>query len=200
MKEEMGRKSILQIGSRNGFLVIQKIIGQGANRHVIAQCRCDCGKITQVQSHNIIKIKSCGCQRIISQIGTYRPIGKYFKLSAGRASLNYLFYQYKRSAHRKKLDFKLTIEQFEKLTSKKCFYCGSHANQSIGSNAKKYNGDYLHNGIDRVNNTRGYTKINCVSCCWMCNKAKNNLDVKIFVEWLKRISLKWTNDNSTTQL
>lgn len=53
---------------------------------------------------------------------------------------------------------------------------------------EKYaNGAYIYNGIDRVNKSIGYTKRNCVTACKFCNKAKTDMSIKEWTEWLKRI-------------
>ena len=43
------------------------------------------------------------------------------------------------------------------------------------------------NGVDRVNNERGYTEDNIVSCCKICNVAKNDKPVADFLSWVKRV-------------
>jgi hypothetical protein len=72
-------------------------------------------------------------------------------------------------------DFKLTFEEFKKLVSSPCNYC------------KIYNAEEA-NGIDRVNNDLGYTKENCVSACWKCNRIKHFYHPDFFIEKCKIIS------------
>jgi hypothetical protein len=60
------------------------------------------------------------------------------------------------------------------LMKDKCFYCG-----------KKDYGKL--NGIDRRNNERGYTNVNSVSCCSMCNYIKGCTDENIYVERCEHI-------------
>ncbi len=48
------------------------------------------------------------------------------------------------------------------------------------------NGDFVYNGIDRLDNALGYTLDNCVPCCKRCNQAKNNMGLKEFRAWLVR--------------
>jgi hypothetical protein len=38
-----------------------------------------------------------------------------------------------------------------------------------------------HNGIDRVDNDKGYISDNCVPCCWKCNNMKNTMKQKDFI-------------------
>ena len=75
-----------------------------------------------------------------------------------------LFKHYIRLAKRKNFYFDLSIEEFEKLVSSNCDYCGKIPSQ-------KYH-NILYNGIDRKDNSRGYENFNCVPCCWSCNSTK----------------------------
>lgn len=58
------------------------------------------------------------------------------------------------------------------LVTDNCFYCGSAPDPV--------------NGIDRVNNARGYEEDNVVSCCTCCNTAKLDHSVEDFTAWLRR--------------
>jgi len=42
-------------------------------------------------------------------------------------------------------------------------------------------------GVDRVDNTKGYTKENCVPCCKICNRLKSDLTKEEFEEYQKRV-------------
>jgi len=48
-------------------------------------------------------------------------------------------------------------------------------------------GNLIYNGVDRIDSTKGYIKDNLVPCCEICNKAKSNLDIEIFLNWVNRI-------------
>ena len=65
------------------------------------------------------------------------------------------------------------LKEFEEIISQPCAYCGE-----IGEN-----------GIDRVNNKKGYTKDNCVSCCKVCNMMKWTLDANDFIKKCKDITI-----------
>jgi hypothetical protein len=41
--------------------------------------------------------------------------------------------------------------------------------------------------MDRVNNKRGYTSKNVVSCCLICQVSKNDMDYDEWVDWLTRL-------------
>lgn len=66
---------------------------------------------------------------------------------------------YKYSDKKKSLICNLTIEWIkENITSKSCTYCGDTENISC----------------DRIDNSKGHTKDNCVPCCYTCNKTRMN--------------------------
>ena len=52
---------------------------------------------------------------------------------------------------------------------------------------KALNGPYVYNGVDRVDNERGYSLENCVPCCKFCNRMKRDLGKKEFLEHIKNI-------------
>jgi len=78
-------------------------------------------------------------------------------------------------APKRGLSFNLNFDEFNTLVVSKCYYCD-------------YSKDSETNGIDRVDNSLGYETNNCVSCCKICNRMKNFLHPKFFVEICKLIS------------
>lgn len=47
---------------------------------------------------------------------------------------------------------------------------------------------YDHNGIDRVDSSKGYSAENVVPCCKICNRGKANMSKEDFIEWACRIA------------
>jgi len=78
------------------------------------------------------------------------------------------------------------LEEFRKITQKDCYYCGEKPFGEAKHPA--YNGNYIYNGIDRVNSTKGYINSNIVPCCKICNRAKSNMSYEDFLNWIKKIS------------
>jgi hypothetical protein len=77
----------------------------------------------------------------------------------------------------------LTYEDFCKFVkSKQCFYCDENLawmEFSGSGSSPAYN-------LDRKDNTRGYSKDNCVPCCIDCNRAKGNRYT--FEEWTEMVN------------
>ena len=84
---------------------------------------------------------------------------------------------YKGSAKHRNLDFKLNIDEFEKITDQPCIYCGGYSDSYFEKN---------FNGIDRINSQIGYVLDNCVPCCKTCNVMKSDLPI---LDWIKHIKL-----------
>ena len=82
---------------------------------------------------------------------------------------------YRDCAARKKLDFQLTLKDFEDNWNKECHYCGDNV-PTIG--------------FDRVDSKIGYIKDNLVLCCTTCNAMKSNLDTQTFLDFCKKINNK----------
>lgn len=49
-------------------------------------------------------------------------------------------------------------------------------------------GDYIHNGVDRLDNDKPYEFTNVVPCCGICNRAKMTIPYYKFIEWIQRIA------------
>ncbi len=100
--------------------------------------------------------------------------------------LNKLLRTYKSHAKNRNIEFLLSKEEFRQLTKQNCHYCGEQPSQYVkGGNKSSKN--YIYNGVDRFNNTKGYTKDNCVSSCGKCNFAKFDYTYDEFTVWVKKI-------------
>lgn len=144
-------------------------------------CICSCGNhttATSVALNHGLK-HSCGClQKKVAAItgkNTYK----------GQISIiNSLIQDYKKSSHKRNIEYALDIDLFIQLTSDNCYYCGSMPNNEYKNGGCR--DIYIYNGIDRVNNNLGYIKGNCVSCCKQCNYAKRVMSHDNFVQWIHK--------------
>lgn len=108
------------------------------------------------------------------------------KLDSGVAASNALYNSYRSVSAKRGYDWELSKEQFLNLTKQECFYCG---NLPLGLKKSQDNsGDYPFNGVDRVDNDRGYTLDNSVPCCKICNVAKNSQSLDEFKSWVARVN------------
>lgn len=166
------RIRVNRIGTRYGRLLVTS---QAPSKHGYARwwCLCDCGKTKNVSGTCLQqgRIKSCGCLR--RETCTIRATlnSEINTLSKGEAAFNQLYATYRNNATIKGRDFTLTKEQFKSLTESPCEYCGDGP-KSICKSSTEKTGALLYNGVDRVDNTLGYTLENCVACCKVCNWMK----------------------------
>ena len=101
-----------------------------------------------------------------------------------QAAKNSLYHMYKKEAEKRELFFDLPKDNFEKLIIDKCYYCGNFPYTMC--TACKIPGFY-YNGIDRVDNSKGYTINNCVTCCKKCNYMKASLTTEDFIDHIRKI-------------
>lgn len=139
-------------------------------------CKCSCGKEKIITGDNLKDgdTKSCGCLKkgIVC-------------LSLGLANMRAKINWYKFNARKKGLRYTLTEKQFKNLTQQDCHYCG--LSPSNICNGKGTFGTYTYNGLDRIDNNKGYIVDNVVSCCKTCNHAKNNSTIQEFKDWSERL-------------
>lgn len=153
--------------------------------HAAWECVCDCGVKSIVLATNLVTghTASCGCY------GRDKGI-----LPDNEAGFKRLLYKYQRSAKQRGYGWELTPAQSRELTSSNCYYCGA-APELISTAAKtKTNAEkhgYRYNGIDRLDNTIGYTPANCVPCCEFCNRAKLDNTLETFLEKVRQIAARY---------
>lgn len=154
------------------------------------KCLCSCGTEKVVASDLLSSGKSlsCGCyQREQTSLRQKNKPARN-KLPSGQANFNGVFSRYKYQAKQRNLDWLLTEEQFKILTSDNCYLCGTPPKNKTHTAGKKVqNGYYIYNGIDRVDNKKGYFLENCKPCCSDCNYAKQETPLEEFLEHVQRI-------------
>lgn len=179
----MGAKLNIE-GQKFGRLVALHDVGCDKKKNRLWECLCECGKFTIVPASrlNTREIKSCGCLQ--KEITGKRAEEGLNRLPVGESNLNRLIATYKYNAGKRNLEFVLTKEQFKKLVIQNCSYCGVKPHTI--ADERKSNGKFIYNGIDRVDNTKGYTINNCVTCCRTCNEWKRARSQQ---EFLLRVKL-----------
>ena len=178
---------IVQPGQRFGRGVVIdpeiRVTLKGGNTYRAARLKCDCGNEYTAYIFNIRtgNTQSCGC--LASELKSQR---NREKTVYGRTARSEILGSYRCKASRRGYAWELTDEDFDRLTSSPCSYCGCPPS-NIRS-VKRGIGDFIYSGIDRVDNTEGYTPENTVSCCGDCNNAKSDMSLAEFEAWLDRIA------------
>ena len=134
-------------------------------------CVCDCGKNVIVMGSNL-KSTTKGCAECTRSGTNAKP----------DTAFEDLWHRYRASAISRGHVWELSKEQFRELTLSPCYYTGRVPSQ-IGKSAATVRrlktgkdplpgGIYTYNGVDRVDNTKGYTVENCVPCSKEANAMK----------------------------
>ncbi len=172
-------------------LTVIKRVENNKRRDSMWLCRCRCGTERIVTGYHLHSgwTKSCGCLRKESSAinGFKRGNPPSNKLKSGVSNMRRIIAGYKKSARIRGLKYNLTEEQFIKLTQQNCFYCGIKPNNICKQKpAKQSNGSYVYNGLDRIDNNKGYTVDNVVPCCKTCNRRKGKASLQEYKSWIKR--------------
>ena len=163
-----------EAGNTYGKLRIIKRVSNN-KQGIWYECLCDCGNTV---NRLISSLKANEKKNIIS------CCNECFGLPKGESAFNVYYLSYKKGAIKRNIEYILSEEDFRDIIFKECYYCGEPATRPIYTFMK---GGLRVNGVDRVDNTKGYNKENCVSCCYKCNYAKNTHSKEDFLNWIKRV-------------
>lgn len=140
-------------------------------------CECACGNEVRAYAGLLRNgdCRSCGCAKSGPASG-YAP---------GEGALGTLLADYRRGARDRNLTWDLSREEFARLTSLDCSYCGASPSRTVKCGGGS-SGTYTYNGIDRVDNKQGYTSSNCAPACLQCNRSKMDLPYDEWMTWAAR--------------
>ena len=166
------------VGRRFNRLTAVEFAGTTDNgKNALWNCVCDCGSYVNVRRGMLLRgdTKSCGCLRkeTASARSRKRPYEALYNKVKGRCA-------------RIGREFSLTYEDFlEFVAIKFCYYCGDAVMWvpfRLG-----YKKTYVGSNLDRLNSGLGYTKENCVVCCWPCNEMKQSTSYSAFMSQIGKI-------------
>ena len=80
------------------------------------------------------------------------------------------------NAKRRGIPFLMERAEYNRLCRLSCRYCGYTPTE------------FDRNGVDRLDNDKGYTDENVVPCCKFCNVAKMQMTVEEFEQHIRRIT------------
>lgn len=151
------------------------------------RCVCECGNERVLHTGNMTSgnTRSCGCLR--------RDSHRARRISIQHSNITGVIKGYQRHAEGRNLCWNLSREQVEKIILQPCHYCGGDPGNI--KETKNSIEPLFYNGIDRVDNARGYDIENVVPCCKICNRSKQDMKLEDFCEWAQRIKRhvdKWT--------
>jgi hypothetical protein len=150
------------------------------NKHSWWNCKCSCGTEKVIMRNSLIRglVKSCGCyNKELSKSRLKQKREEFWNSVEARlnSAWTYLYKVYKRRAKEKQLPFELTQDQFRRHCGKSCYYCGDYHSNHYTHTSKIV---VKYNGLDRVDNDKGYTEDNIQTLCITCNKIKSSMSEK----------------------
>lgn len=167
----------LSHGDRSGKSIFQYMDDE------YAHMECDCGHQYRLKLTNTLKndgnfmCRQCYAERDAANFDSHWG----YKAAYSRI---------KKDARAAGREFEIEIEEFRYLCQQNCYYCGGQPNNLItyrGQNSFTFR-YFVYSGLDRINNDIGYTRQNVVPCCIICNRAKNSMPFKEFIDWLSRLT------------
>lgn len=156
-------------------------------RHTHWLCICDCGQQKSIAQSSLVHglTRSCGCLLEESTASV--------RLPDGLGSMRKRLAVYRRSATYRHLEWALTEVECKCLFLADCYYCGTQPSNFSGPTTGSKSGGFTYNGIDRLDNATGYVAGNVVSCCYICNRAKNCMSYEEFRAWISRCAAHSSN-------
>jgi hypothetical protein len=171
--------------ARFGRLVPVQWIGRKGHE-TIWQFRCSCGTLTEMSIDKVRPgcTQSCGCLKREKDIARLAPYIGHNTLPVAVSATNIIYRRYRQHAEERGLIFNLTLDQFGFLITQPCYIpnCGK-----VNSNRQRVgqrNEWFEYNGIDRIDNDRGYVDGNVAPCCRTCNFAKRAMGLHEFYTWI----------------
>jgi hypothetical protein len=184
----MGKLIVDLTGRRFGRLLVRDFAGRNSSGNAKWKCDCDCGNQPVIVGSNFSRrkgngTKSCGCLK--REIMKLHLGADAVRLPHGVASRNAVLSCYRQKARHAGRVWALSDEDFDRTAGGLCYYCGIPPSNE--TNHPNNNGNFIYNGIDRLNSELGYLLANVVSCCWTCNWMKRNLPPDKFLAHVKQI-------------
>lgn len=185
-------------GMQAGILTALQPTNEKKHGAVLWLFRCACGVEKKLRACDVFTKRgrrSCGCSQKRLSIETRKKPNAGFQAQ---------FVRYRVNAKSRKIPFDLDLTAFMSIARQDCYYCGvapeDRKNAVLNAIAWEVRArsrnvcideDYyscVMNGVDRVDNSKGYSSENCVSACQTCNLMKWKHNQGEWVSHIKRIA------------
>ena len=175
----------------NRLLVINTAEPQGKNKRIAWVCRCDCGTEKIIRAENLKNgdAKSCGC------LNNEKRKERAPNLYASSIKFHPSETSARRVWKKRYSDGQISFDDFYKISQLPCHYCGSLPNNTCNgakedpksSQYARDNGDFIYNGLDRIDSNLKHTLENLVPCCKWCNYSKRERSTEEFLKWITKV-------------
>jgi hypothetical protein len=140
----------------------------------------DCGNTLTAESRSKGKhdkpLRRCiPCYEKLKRIESQRPPRERNYKAEAYVNKNVIWNHYVKGAKKRNIDFSISKTIFNELIIQKCFYCDYYKDSEV-------------NGVDRIDNNKGYIYENVVSCCESCNIIKGSQHPQEFIDKLYSIN------------
>lgn len=156
----MARKRKLDVGHRVGKWTILEYPCK--SKKVLV--KCDCGFTAWRHVANFYAGKTSSCRQCLKGDPVLQT-----------------FCAIRNHALRRGREWGLEFNDWVKISSQDCRYCGQAPSNVLAVYGHTYS------GIDRVDSSKGYHIENCVPCCKICNRAKSDMGKDDFYSWVRRV-------------
>jgi hypothetical protein len=165
-------KKIDWSGVTQGCITVLGCVGY-VNGKTRWQVRCEnCGKVYDLAQSALARgTKSCyDCRGVLGEIN-----------SSHKAH----YRNYKRGAEKRGLEFELSLEEFYAITQENCYFCDTEPKQIVPVKSLP---PTTAVGVDRYDNSKGYTIDNARPCCWECNRMKGTSNGDEFIAHVNKLA------------
>jgi hypothetical protein len=162
----------------NGNVIIDgpsRILQPSGSHATVWLMRCPCGNERWTYTNFIMKssypCKKCYDESLKRKDNGPAILRAFISLSSNAKTRGY--------------SVNISLEEFYQIASQDCWWCGGHPIEKSGP--KKWQNSVKLNGIDRLDNLRGYDFDNCVPSCYFCNRIKSDLTETEFLSKIEKI-------------
>lgn len=183
----------VQVGQTFGRLTVLEIVQPDTGRRSYS-CTCICGNSIECRSETLRGARpSCGCWHSDWASET-------FSKAPGEISYGRLYTSCRTGARSRGIEFSLSREEHREIIIQDCYYCGAPPApfnayvKKDGTISRRFKPKDVNrawvkaNGVDRYDNSKGYTRDNCVPCCSFCNHAKRDHSAEEFLALIAQIA------------
>lgn len=166
------------IGKTFGCICVNEI-DLTTNNRIYFKCTClKCNRNLRIRNDDLKD----------TRVGCTKCLGEWRKQNFEKQNKNLLpkdirhkYIHFKCNARSRNIKFELTKEQAIMLCNSNCYYCNKERCL----------------GIDRVDNSKNYTILNCVPCCGCCNRMKMDLTPNFFIQQISKIYNNYKESSTT---